>query len=105
MAACNACKCKCVHQASISSRPPLEDHPRHASSARRACCVAYACDAWVQGWQLPGIWAGMVLLVFCNGALDGALVLSKRSPIAGTAAASGAAPAPELPPLDDQHKH
>jgi hypothetical protein len=47
----------------------------------------------LQGWQLPGIWAGMVLLVFCNGALDGALVLSKRSPIADAPGALEGAPA------------
>ncbi|CAL5229571.1 g12927 [Coccomyxa viridis] len=35
-----------------------------------------------QGWALPGIWAGMVLLVFCNGLLDAWLLLSKRSPLA-----------------------
>lgn len=40
------------------------------------------CDRVLQGWQLPGIWAGMVLLVLCNAALDAALLLSKHSPIA-----------------------
>lgn len=35
-----------------------------------------------QGWGLPGIWAGMVLLVLCNALLDAWLLLSSRSPIA-----------------------
>jgi hypothetical protein len=38
--------------------------------------------ASAQGWGLPGIWAGMVLLVFSNALLDAWLLLSKRSPIA-----------------------
>jgi len=37
-------------------------------------------------WGLPGIWAGMVLLVICNAILDAWLLLSKRSPIAVSAA-------------------
>lgn len=35
-----------------------------------------------QGWGLPGVWAGMVLLVICNALLDAWLLLSKHSPIA-----------------------
>lgn len=52
--------------------------PHHADHAR--------CESG-QGWQLRGIWAGMVTLVLCNAALDAALLLSSRSPIAAEAGA------------------